>query len=193
MKAVPIACGAGRTARSCAHDLAIRNSNGRTALFNPVLIPSNRHKNVERPVMDRCAVFATDLPVSGAADEIIGGIQSDYWRMGGIETRYELPEQVHAKTTGRRQGIRLLAFFVSIFVYNMWAIERNKRGLWCRKRDLTLWIVACELARAAKRQLLVYESPARRRAASPLRLAQFCVLYCRPKIISPQTLLARYV
>ena len=76
--------------------------------------------------MDRCAAFATDLPISGAADEIMGGIQSDCGRMGGIETGYELPEQVHAKTTGRRQGICLLAFFVSVFVYNMWAIERNK-------------------------------------------------------------------
>ena len=150
---------AGRTAGSCVHGFTIGNSNGLTASFNLVIIPSDCHKNEERPVIDRYVAFATNLPVSGAADEIMEGIPSDYRRRWGIETGYRQIEQVRAKTTSRKQGIRLLVFFISIFVYNMWAVERNKRGLWCRRKDFTLLMVACELARAAKRQLLVYGSP----------------------------------
>ena len=29
---------------------------------------------------------------------------------------------------------RLLVFFVSVFVYNMWAIERNRDDIWCKRR-----------------------------------------------------------
>ncbi len=47
-------------------------------------------------------------------------------------------------------------FFVSVFVYNMWAIERNRDDIWCMKRDLTLLRIACVLLMAARRNLAEY-------------------------------------
>ena len=158
-RAILLAHEAGQTAGSCVHGFTIRNNLGQTASFNLVIIPSDCHKNEERAVLDRYVAFATSLPVSGPVDEILIGVPADYRRRWGIETGYRQIEQVRAKTTSRSQGIRLLVFFASVFVYNMWAIERNRRDIGCRKRDFTLLVVAGELAKAAKRQLLVYGSP----------------------------------
>ncbi len=149
------------------HGFTSGNGPGRVASFNPVIIPSVCHKNEERSVLDRYVAFATGLPVSGPADEILIGVPADCRRRGGgIETRYGQMKQVRARTTGLSRGIRPPVFFASVFVYNMWVIERNRREvLDAGEGDLTLLVVAGELAKAAKRRLLVYGSP--RAAAGP--------------------------
>ena len=124
--------------------------------------------------MDRYAAFAAGLPVSGAADGIMEGIPSDYRRRRGIETGYGQIEQGHAKTAGRRQGIRLPVFLISVFAYNMWAVERNKRGLRCRRREFTLPVVAREPAGARQKAAFGIRIPrAAAGSAWPLRRAQF--------------------
>ena len=156
-----LAHGTGRTSGGYVHGCTIRNGPCWAASFNPVIIPSNCHKNEERPVLGRYVVFATSLPVSGPADEILIGVPADYRRRGwGIQTGYRQTEQLRAKTTGQSRGILLPVFFASVFAYNMWAIERNrKNGIGCRNRDFTLLVVAGELAEAAKRRLPVCGSP----------------------------------
>ena len=78
-----LAHGTGRTSGGYVHGCTIRNGPCWAASFNPVIIPSNCHKNEERPVLGRYVVFATSLPVSGPADEILIGVPADYRRRGG--------------------------------------------------------------------------------------------------------------
>ncbi len=153
--AIEAAHAAGKTKGSCVSDFTITNRKGKTASFNLVIVPSAMHGQEGKTVVEQYVAFATNLPFSNALHEI-DTASPDYRKRWGIETGYRQIEQIRAKTISRNQDIRLLVFFVSVFVYNMWAIERNRDDIWCARRDLTLLRVSCALLMAARRNLAEY-------------------------------------
>lgn len=56
---------------------------------------------------------------------------------------------MRARTTGTNPYVRMLLFYLSNFVYNMWAIERARDDLWCAKKAFTLLVMACALVHVA--------------------------------------------
>ncbi len=153
--AIETAHAAGKTDGSCVSGFTITNSKGKTASFNLVIVPSAMHGQEGKTVVEQYVAFATNLPFSNALHEI-DTASPDYRKRWGIETGYRQIEQIRAKTISRNQDIRLLAFFVSVFVYNMWAVERNRDDIWCERRDFTLLLVVCGLLMAARRNLAEY-------------------------------------
>jgi len=72
----------------------------------------------------------------------------EYRSRWGIETGYRQTGE-RARTTGTNPDVQMLLFHLSAFVYNMWAVERARDGLWCAKKEFTLLTMTCALVYAA--------------------------------------------
>lgn len=81
----------------------------------------------EKKVTDDYVVFATNLPF-GRAQLGILTLPETYRRRWGIETAYRQIEEVRPRTTSRSATFRMILFFASLFMYNMWATEHARRG-----------------------------------------------------------------
>lgn len=89
----------------------------------------------EQKIMEMYVVFATNLGAARVRREI-RKLPEDYRRRWGIETAYRQVEDVRPWTTSRDLAFRLMLFYTSLFMYNMWAIERRRDG--ANPVDLTL-------------------------------------------------------
>ncbi len=97
----------------------------------------------DQKIVAMYAVFATSL---GAARVRRGmrRLPEDCRRRWGIEAGYRQIEEVRPRTTSRDLAFRLMLFYASLFMYNMWAIERRRDG--ANPADLTPESVVCMAA-----------------------------------------------
>ena len=102
----------------------LRNSEGREFTFTLLICPS-RMDDPGAKIHERYHAFATSLPAANALGEL-DGLPEEYRKRWGIETGYRQVEQVSPKTTSRDASYRMMLFFVSLFLYNMWSIERHR-------------------------------------------------------------------
>ena len=89
----------------------------------------------DQKIMEMYVVFATNLAAARVRREI-RKLPEDYRRRWGIETGYRQIEEVRPWTTSRDLAFRLMLFYTSLFMYNMWAIERSREG--ADRADITL-------------------------------------------------------
>ena len=91
-----------------------------------------------RRITYRYIVFATNLPM-GRVQLGILMLPGEYLLRWGIETAYRQIEEVRPWTTSRSATFRMILFFASLFMYNMWAVEHAKRGTDPREATLGPW------------------------------------------------------
>lgn len=84
-----------------------------------------RTKN--QKIIEMYVVFATNLDAARVRREI-RKLPEDYRRRWGIETGYRQVEEVRPWTTSRDLAFRLMLFYTSLFMHNMWAVERRGEG-----------------------------------------------------------------
>jgi hypothetical protein len=76
-------------------------------------------KNKKLNVCDLYFGFAMNLP-RHLATGVRAFIPSEYRRRWGIETGFRVQDNVQAKTTSRKYGVRLLYHLAVVFFYNVW-------------------------------------------------------------------------
>ena len=94
-----------------------------------------RKRTDEQKIMGTYVVFATNLDAARVRREI-RRLPEDYRRRWGIETGYRQIEEVRPWTTSRDLAFRLMPFHAPLFMYNMWAVERRRKG--ADPADITL-------------------------------------------------------
>ena len=144
----------------------MKNSSGKSMEFTLLVVPAakkkdededgkkeedgkkkrKRKKDKNAEILDKYVVFATNLPLHSAL-HAIKTLPEDYRRRWGIETGYRQITMSSPKTTSRSGPYRWLLFFVSMFMHNMWAIERFMART--RFEMVTLKAVVCATAKAA--------------------------------------------
>ena len=67
------------------------------------------------------------LPIGLAQLEILT-LPEEYRRRWGVETAYGQIEEVRPWTTSRSATFRMILFFASLFMYNMWATGHARGG-----------------------------------------------------------------
>ncbi len=97
----------------------------------------------DQKIVAMYVVFATNLGAARVRREV-RRLPEDYRRRWGIETGYRQIEEVRPRTTSRDLAFRLMLFYASLFMYNMWAIERRRNG--ANPADLTLESIVCMAA-----------------------------------------------
>ena len=109
----------------------MKNGAGRYERFvliiRPAAKPGGGNKKKAREITDGYIVFATNLPL-GRAQLGILVLPEVYRRRWGIETGYRQIEEVRPWTTSRDAKFRMILFFASPFMYNMWAAEHARKG-----------------------------------------------------------------
>lgn len=136
--------------RSAASRYVMRNAAGRYERFVLIIRPAagpdgGRGRKTGR-IADKYIVFAANLPM-GRAQLGILTLPEEYRRRWGIETAYRQVEEVRPWTTSRSGTFRMILFFTSLFMYNMWATEHARRGT--DPREATLRALAYSAALAA--------------------------------------------
>jgi len=101
--------GSGRTEGSVVPGFAIRNSEGRTARFSLVIVPSKKHGGKGVPVTEQYHAFATS-PEYGQTLQYLEELPPEYRSRWGIETGYRQIEGARARTTGTDPDVRMLLF-----------------------------------------------------------------------------------
>ena len=109
----------------CVYKYVMNNAFGNSARFNLVLTRSNRYNDESADIYDKYLVFATNLDVKYALNQI-SRIPQEYKKRWGIETGYRQIKQIRPRTTSRNHLIRILLFYVSLFMHNMWTILKDK-------------------------------------------------------------------
>ncbi|MCG8531376.1 MAG: transposase [Desulfovibrionales bacterium] len=94
-----------------------------------------RKRTRDQKIVEMYVVFATNLAAARVRRET-RKLPEDYRRRWGIETGYRQIEDVRPWTTSRDLAFRLMLFYTSLFMYNMWAIERRQKG--ANPADITL-------------------------------------------------------
>ena len=124
----------------------LRNSQGESAAFTLAITPSKKADGPEADIVGRYHVFATNLSARRALSEL-ETLPEEYRSRWGIETGYRQIEQVRPRTASRDHSFRMILFYASLFMYNVWGIARYREDR-CRGM-LTLAIMAYIAARTA--------------------------------------------
>ena len=135
--------------RGAASRYVMKNAAGRYERFVLIIRPAagfGGDAKKARRITDRYIVFATNLPM-GRAQLGILMLPEEYRLRWGIETAYRQIEEVRPWTTSRSATFRMILFFASLFMYNMWAVEHAKRGT--NPREATLKALAYSAALVA--------------------------------------------
>lgn len=102
----------------------VRTGNGSavSAAFTLVIIKKD-DKDCEESdrVEDRYVVFATNIKQQKISGEI-AALPSEYKKRWVIETGYRMVEQHRAVTASRNPALRIMLFYISLVVANMWII-----------------------------------------------------------------------
>ncbi len=124
----------------------LRNAAGQSVTFTLIITPSKKIDDPDADATERYHVFATNLSPARALDEI-ETLPEEYRRRWGIETGYKQVEQVRPRTTSRNASFRAIMFYVSLFMYNTWAVEQYRAD--SSYDRVTLALVAYAAAMAA--------------------------------------------
>ena len=95
----------------------------------------NGKKGKEETIADQYIVFATNL----SGEEVLREIElipKEYRKRWGIETGYRQIESIKPWTNSDDEVYRVILFFVAMFMHNMWALARAKKGV--NPRDMPL-------------------------------------------------------
>ena len=92
--------------------------------FTLVITRSKKYGDSKVNIIEWYHVFATNLSAGQALKEITT-LPEEYRKRWGIETGYRQIEQVRARTTSRDVLFRTVLFYTALFMYNMWAVERD--------------------------------------------------------------------
>lgn len=74
------------------------------------------------PPKDRYLVFATNFSVRKAR-AMLAGIPKEYRRRWGIEIGYRVAKQVRPFTASRNPSVRLMLFYFTMILYNLWVVS----------------------------------------------------------------------
>ena len=96
------------------------------ATFTLVIIP-NKNAKEDDPVKDRYLAFATNASPRKAR-AMLANIPGEYRKRWGIETGYRVAKQVRPFTSSRNPPVRLVLFYFTMILYNMWAIANRIAG-----------------------------------------------------------------
>ena len=97
-----------------------------TATITLVIVPKKDAKKSD-PLKDRYLVFATNFSVREARTKLANILNVYRWRWG-IETGYRVAKQVRPFTCSRNPSVRLVLFYFTMFLYNLWAISGWNAG-----------------------------------------------------------------
>ncbi len=87
--------------------------------FNLVLIKSKNYDNLDAKVIEKYVAFATNLSVDEKSRKDIAEFYRKRW---GIETGYRVKREFRIRTSTRVYSMKILFFFVSVVMYNLWVI-----------------------------------------------------------------------
>lgn len=87
--------------------------------FNLVLVKSKNYDNLDAKVIEKYAAFATNLSVDEKSRKDIAEFYRKRW---GIETGYRVKREFRIKTSTRVYSMKILFFFISVVMYNIWVI-----------------------------------------------------------------------
>ena len=97
-----------------------------TATITLVIVPRKDAKKSD-PLKDRYLVFATNFSVREARTKL-ANIPVIYRSRWGIETGYRVAKQVRPFTCSRNPSVRLVLFYFTMFLYNLWVISGWNAG-----------------------------------------------------------------
>jgi len=155
-----------RGRRAAVSPYVMRNATGQSVTYRLVIQKVKRWSEVgdyepekrggkkrtrDQKIMEMYVVFATNLAAARVRREI-RKLPEDYRRRWGIETGYRQIEEVRPWTTSRDLAFRLMLFYTSLFMHNMWSIERRREE--ADPADITLaslvhvatLIISCNIA-----------------------------------------------
>ena len=121
-----------------------------------IITSSKKIDDPDADTTERYHVFATNLSPARALDEI-ETLPEEYRRRWGIETGYKQVEQVRPRTTSRNASFRAIMFYVSLFMYNAWAVEQYRAD--SSHDRVTLALVAYAAAMAALESCRIVGQP----------------------------------
>lgn len=98
----------------------VRGKNGEVEI-TLVIVPKKNAKDTDPP-KDRFLVFATNYSMREART-IIANIPIEYKKRWGIETGYRVAKQVRPFTCSRNMSVRLVLFFFTMILYNLWVVS----------------------------------------------------------------------
>lgn len=101
-------------------------ANGSSFTYNLVIVekePAKKKNESLEAAVKRCVVFATNVRYRSVKD-MLERIPEEYRARWGIETAFRVIKSVAAMTTSNSATIRLLLFYLSIIVVNLWAIDQ---------------------------------------------------------------------
>ena len=103
----------------------VRGKNA-TATITLVILPRKDAKESD-PLKDRYLVFATNFSVREARTKLanIPEVYRDRW---GIETGYRVAKRIRPFTCSRNPSVRLVLFYFTMFLYNLWVISGWNAG-----------------------------------------------------------------
>ena len=142
--------------RKAASQYTLRNAAGQSVTFTLIITPSKKIDDPDVDATERYHVFATNLSPARALDEI-ETLPEEYRRRWGIETGYKQVEQVRPRTTSRNASFRAIMFYVSLFMYNTWAVEQYRTD--SSYDRVTLALVAYAAAMAALESCRIVGQP----------------------------------
>ena len=131
--------------RKAVSQYTLRNAAGQSVTFTLIITPSKKIDDPDADATERYHVFATNLSPARALDEI-ETLPEEYRRRWGIETGYKQVEQVRPRTTSRNASFRAIMFYVSLFMYNTWAVEQYRADSSYDRVSLALVAYAAAMA-----------------------------------------------
>jgi hypothetical protein len=87
--------------------------------FNLVLVKSRGYNDRDAKVVEKYSAFATNLPVKEEERE---QVIENYRKRWSIETGYRVKKEFKIKTSTRVYSMKILFFFLSVVMYNLWVL-----------------------------------------------------------------------
>ena len=97
-----------------------------TATITLVIVPRKDAKESD-PLKDRYLVFATNFSVREARTKL-ANIPEVYRERWGIETGYRVAKRIRPFTCSKNPSVRLVLFYFTMFLYNLWVISGWNAG-----------------------------------------------------------------
>ena len=104
----------------------MNSADGGSFTFDLVIVekePTKKKNESLKAAVKRYVVFATNVRYRSVKD-MLERIPEEYRARWGIETAFRVIKSVAAMTTSNSATIRLLLFYLSIIVVNLWAIDQ---------------------------------------------------------------------
>ena len=105
----------------------MRSSEGAEATVTLIIARSKHYDDKDADILDRYVPFVTNLSARRGWIELCT-LPEEYRRRCGIETAYRQIGEARPKTISRDHTLRMILFYVALFMYNAWAVENRPSG-----------------------------------------------------------------